>query len=219
MVKTARTLVNFPYTKSCSTSYRVILRCKTTGRYLIIRRSDSKEYLTILRGNFAVADLVRLAPKLTREEADNLRMMNTNLYTVECLRAKVVENRTQFFRKLPKIKMAVKLYSKNCPLKWAWPGGRMKSGETGKEAALRELFEEVGIRILAKTVDDTTIRDEERVCGGRYVLNYHYMAEIKDEVKPRLTFESSDAIWCESKELGNYLSEDMIRTITLPAKV
>ena len=39
---------------------------------------------------------------------------------------------------------------KSCPLKWEPPGGCVLAGETSLQAAIREVFEETGIRLLAE---------------------------------------------------------------------
>ncbi|MEE8474602.1 MAG: CoA pyrophosphatase [Myxococcota bacterium] len=67
---------------------------------------------------------------------------------------------------------------------WALPGGRLDSGESAAEAALRELEEEVGLRVLPESVlgalDDYTTR------SGYVITPIVVWADTAGPLKPNL---------------------------------
>jgi 8-oxo-dGTP diphosphatase len=85
---------------------------------------------------------------------------------------------------------------------WAIPGGRVKLGETLKEAAIREVKEETGVIISPKDpiyVFDVIDRDDE---GG---IRFHYvivdlLADYLSGV-PRPGTDASEARWISSGQL------------------
>jgi 8-oxo-dGTP diphosphatase len=85
---------------------------------------------------------------------------------------------------------------------WAIPGGRVKLGETMKEAARREVKEETGVVISPKEpvfVFDLIDRDDE----GR--IRFHYViVELLAEYlsgEPNPGTDASEARWISSQEL------------------
>lgn len=86
---------------------------------------------------------------------------------------------------------------------WAIPGGRIKLGETLKQAAERELFEETGIVIDAKQpiyTFDSIHKDDEGKIKFHYVI-IDLWAEFKGgELKAG--DDAVEARWINTSELG-----------------
>jgi 8-oxo-dGTP diphosphatase len=85
---------------------------------------------------------------------------------------------------------------------WAIPGGRVKLGETLKEAARREVKEETGIIISPKDpiyVFDVIDRDDE----GRIRFHYVIVDLLADYLRgvPNPGTDASEARWISSQEL------------------
>lgn len=85
---------------------------------------------------------------------------------------------------------------------WAIPGGRVKLGETLKEAAMREVKEETGVIISPKDpiyVFDLIDRDDEGRVRFHYVI-VDLIAEYLSGV-PSPGTDASEARWISSGEL------------------
>jgi 8-oxo-dGTP diphosphatase len=86
------------------------------------------------------------------------------------------------------------------PLKWEFPGGKVRNGESPETALARELQEELGVT-LVKSVE--LGRAHHRYAGTLEELEIRFFAAAiaESEVAP-LTFEK--IAWALPKELGNY---------------
>ena len=86
------------------------------------------------------------------------------------------------------------------PLKWEFPGGKVRNGESPETALARELQEELGVT-LVKSVE--LGRAHHRYAGTLEELEIRFFAAAiaESEVAP-VTFEK--IAWALPKELGNY---------------
>jgi 8-oxo-dGTP diphosphatase len=86
------------------------------------------------------------------------------------------------------------------PLKWEFPGGKVREGEAPQAALARELREELGVT-LAKCVEIGRVR--HRYAGAQEDLEIRFFAAAlaQGETKP-LCFEQ--IAWVLPKELGDY---------------
>lgn len=88
---------------------------------------------------------------------------------------------------------------------WAIPGGRIKLGETLQAAAEREIMEETGILIKAKT-PVYTLDSIHRTPDGR--IRYHYvivdLAADYISGEPRAGDDADDVCWVSREELHQY---------------
>ena len=94
---------------------------------------------------------------------------------------------------------------------WSLPKGKLDSGETWEEAAVREVEEEIGLRCrLGKELSPTTYRDPK---GRSKIVRYWLMEPIKGEFKPH--DEVDELRWLtldEADELLTYPHDkDLVR--------
>jgi len=86
------------------------------------------------------------------------------------------------------------------PLKWEFPGGKVRDGESPEAALARELQEELGVT-LAKSVELGRVRHQYAGTLDELEIRFFAAAIAESELIPR-TFEQ--IAWALPKELGNY---------------
>lgn len=86
------------------------------------------------------------------------------------------------------------------PLKWEFPGGKVRVGESPEAALARELQEELGVT-LVKSVELGRVRHQYAGTPDELEIRFFAAAIAEPELQPR-TFEQ--IAWALPKELGNY---------------
>ena len=81
---------------------------------------------------------------------------------------------------------------------WAFPGGKLKDGETAEQAARREFFEECNYRVGGLKFLMRRVKDDQT---GDGVVDFStFIAEVPDEFAPRLNHEASAYAWLDPEE-------------------
>lgn len=86
------------------------------------------------------------------------------------------------------------------PLKWEFPGGKVREGETLEAALARELREELGVT-LVKSRKIAEVRHQYANFTEELEIHFFAAAIAENEVVPH-TFEKVE--WALPKELGTY---------------
>ncbi len=86
------------------------------------------------------------------------------------------------------------------PLKWEFPGGKVRDGESPEAALARELQEELGVT-LVKSVEIGRVRHHYAGTPEELEIRFFAAAIAETELAPR-TFER--IAWALPKELGGY---------------
>ncbi|MFH8295057.1 NUDIX domain-containing protein [Streptomyces sp. NPDC018059] len=91
---------------------------------------------------------------------------------------------------------------------WALPGGHVDKGETIREAAARELFEETGIRVDEAALERIDIFDRpDRDPRGRYVT-VAYLARVPVGTVLTAGTDARSAVWWPLEYLPDALAFD-----------
>jgi 8-oxo-dGTP diphosphatase len=86
------------------------------------------------------------------------------------------------------------------PLKWEFPGGKVRDGEAPAAALARELREELGVT-LTKCVEMGRVRHQYATAPGELEIRFFAAAIADGEASP-LCFEQ--IAWVLPKELGDF---------------
>ncbi|GAA4706522.1 NUDIX domain-containing protein [Streptomyces youssoufiensis] len=91
---------------------------------------------------------------------------------------------------------------------WALPGGHVDRGETGRQAAARELEEETGVPVDPAHLRQLGVWDQpERDPRGRYVT-VAYLAHVPDDAVVAAGTDARDARWWPVNALPQRLAFD-----------
>jgi 8-oxo-dGTP diphosphatase len=85
------------------------------------------------------------------------------------------------------------------PLKWEFPGGKVRDGESLEGALTRELFEELGVTLI-KSRGIARVRYQYANYPEELEIHF-FAAQVSGDVKP-VTFEQ--VAWVLPKELAQY---------------
>ena len=86
------------------------------------------------------------------------------------------------------------------PLKWEFPGGKVRSAETFEQALTRELREELGVT-LVKSVEIASIRHQYATTPEELEIHFFAAQYAEPDVSPRV-FEQ--IAWVLPRELSAY---------------
>ena len=86
------------------------------------------------------------------------------------------------------------------PLKWEFPGGKVREGESPEAALARELQEELGVT-LTKSIEIGRVHHRYAETPGELEIHFFAAAIEESELMPR-SFEK--IAWVLPKELGHY---------------
>jgi 8-oxo-dGTP diphosphatase len=86
------------------------------------------------------------------------------------------------------------------PLKWEFPGGKVRDGESPEAALARELQEELGVTVV-KSVELGRVRHQYAGIPDELEIRFFAASIAESELVPH-TFEQ--IAWALPKELGNY---------------
>jgi len=86
------------------------------------------------------------------------------------------------------------------PLKWEFPGGKVRTGETFEQALSRELREELGVT-LTKSVEIASVRHQYANTPDELEIHFFAAQYAEPDISPRV-FEQ--IAWVLPRELSTY---------------
>lgn len=85
---------------------------------------------------------------------------------------------------------------------WSFPGGGVHKGEDSKVGACREVFEEVGLKILPSELKFLTEGFVKYLFGGKKFIIYKVVLDNKPIIK--LDPELNGYVWVDKDKVNNY---------------
>jgi len=86
------------------------------------------------------------------------------------------------------------------PLKWEFPGGKVRTGEAFEQALVRELREELGVT-LTKSVEIASVRHQYANTADELEIHFFAAQYAEPDISPHV-FEQ--IAWVLPRELSNY---------------
>ena len=112
-----------------------------------------------------------------------------------------------------KFLLAKKSRDKKHPMKiegeWHFPGGKAKNNEKIEDALLREIEEELGLKIRIEKLMSVITRKVNNEC----VLNFFWFFCRTSSTEVKKSKEIEEVTWVDKKEVLKYLREDLIREL------
>jgi 8-oxo-dGTP pyrophosphatase MutT (NUDIX family) len=194
-------------------------------RVLMIRRKDSMSYMEFLRGKFEMVNSVyihRLVENMTQEEQRKIvEMPFANLWTQlwgngRDTHSPEFYDAKEKFEALDRRRIVYEHRSKWTEPEWGFPKGRRMRGESDKDCAIREFFEETNIKRDAYTLCENLSFTE--VFAGTNNVQYkhvYFIGLIKDSELIDLKQRFTEA---QLREIGavSWMSFDECRATVRP---
>lgn len=222
-----RLILDTPFSTRSTISYGLIVFAKDTGRWAIIQRKHSVEFLLFMRGIYRLTYLPILLSCVTANEASMIE---------ECLKGGPEFFKDVYLNKLGLspdglsyalirmaeslhivMKMLPKLDLLNNDLSWTWPKGRLhisSNRETPFDCAKREFAEEVEITLPPPLfISDTYVSENIRTITGRNIESRYWIYIIPEEIpmaSPESHPEVADRLWVDIETCRSKMGRDAL---------
>ena len=232
-----------PITSLGILAFRVPI-CSTETEWLLIRRRVSIGFIEIMRGKYeirdstciqALVDQATLSERtmlLTREFADLWRSL-WNGPASRRYQAEYEQSKAKFdvLRKRGTLaELCTASQTTWTEPEWGFPKGRRSSTETELACALRETYEEAGVRRSdLRILDQPPLMEEYRGSNGICYRHRYWLAEADptlvvamDETNVDQNREISDVRWCtmeQATELIRPYNKEKIAVLEAAAKI
>jgi len=222
-----RLVLDTPFSMKSTISYGLIVYAKDTGRWAIIQRKHSVEFLLFIRGLYRLTHLPLLLSCITIEEADVIKRcivggpdifkhvflteLELDISGLKYALLRLAESRNVVTNLLLKLDL-----SEN-KLKWTWPKGRLQVSsdrETPFACAKREFTEEVEIRLPSPLyISDTYVSESVRTITGRNIESRYWIYVIPNEIsmtEPHSHPEVSARQWVSTDSCSELIQHDTL---------
>lgn len=215
-----RLLLSTNFTQRSIVSYGFMLYARDTGRWLLVQRRHSVEFILVLRGNYCYSHLPIIARYLTREEiADLLSLLSAGATEYARFIAHMgiePEAAKHGYSQLQNYSDALATLLRNVkprdsPL-WTWPKGRCDWNETPFEGAMREFEEEVGVSFpFCSYISTSCYSHSFRSLQGTEIVTRCWVCAVSAEFPlplPKNHPEVNASRWVATADLPRFLGPE-----------
>lgn len=222
-----RLVLDTPFSMRSTISYGLIVYAKDTGRWAIIQRKHSVEFLLFMRGLYRLTHLPLLLSCITIEEADVIKRcifggptifehvfiteLELDVSGLKYALVRLAESHNVVTNLLLKLDL-----SEN-KLKWTWPKGRLhvsSNRETPFACAKREFTEEVELHLPSPLyISDTYVSESVRTITGRNIESRYWIYVIPHEIsmtEPHSHPEVSARQWVSTDSCSELIQHDTL---------
>lgn len=217
MLYSDRIIIDNPFLKTV-TSYGLIAHNKSTDKWLLIRRKNSPEFISIMKGYYRLSYVNKLLDNLYDQEIKIINNIISGEENFENVYDNIMSNnyiepggREYAIERWYDLNLTILLNYHGLNNEYLFPRGRVNGKKEGYIAcAKREFTEETGIEINYNLINSKIYVTESHVGtnGKKYNAKYWY-CEIEEEIQPPkiLSPEVSDVKWVTLEESKKYLSK------------
>lgn len=208
---TGRKIKTFPYRKTSSKSYGIILEADSSSgtRFMIVMRNASYEYITILGGNYRISELPDLVKGMDPSEINKIVKMYAGDYINECIRVRVTP--TPLFDINYKYLLKSLEGVEGSYLQWSWPKGIMSRNDTTTfDTAIRHFKNKTGITVKRDSMEGRVSRDNCNTTIKKEISNVYYHAKIPKTL-PKNMEACCLTMWASIEQLDIMLPEEMYK--------
>jgi ADP-ribose pyrophosphatase YjhB (NUDIX family) len=222
-----RLILDTPFSTRSTISYGLIVFAKNTGRWAIIQRKHSVEFLLFIRGIYRLTYLPILLSCVTVDEASIIEQCLKNgpdffkdIYLhklglssdgLSYALIRMAESHHIVLNMLPKLDLL------NNDLRWTWPKGRLhisSNRETPFECAKREFAEEVEILLPPPLfISDTYVSENIKTITGRNIESRYWIYIIPTEIPmfpPESHPEVANRSWVDTDTCRSKIGRDTL---------
>lgn len=187
-----REILRSPFSNAPSPSFGILAYAMDTGRWLLVQRKYSPDFLILLRGMYVKTMLKEIISNLSFEERAILFDVLTGKRPLEKLFIGTVENREYSQERLNThrefiLKILASLSKIWTQTEWLWPKGKMESkAESRIESARREFEEEAGVKLdTAIYTGIGPLVDRHRGSDGKFYETRTWVYIFTKEIRPK----------------------------------
>lgn len=211
------------FSSSTTISYGLIVYAKNTGRWAILQRKHSIEFVLLMRGLYRPSYIPTLVSSITHEESKILlRSLRDHNYYKQVYND-IVEHSEDFHyasMRLQECRLILQQIISRCDftgntLDWTWPKGRLhisQNQETPYQCALREFEEEIEIDLPEPLyVSRNYVSQESKTISGRNIVTRCWIYVIPQEIPmPKIKHHSevTNRMWASSDTCYQLLSQN-----------
>jgi len=191
MNRTNRLVLYSPFTPKSIISYGLIVFSKNTGRWLLVRRKHSVEFLTFIKGFYRLTYLPILLSLLTHEETLMIRdLINEKSFNDLYFSTLKLDSNNyryaldRFLESKDIIMSIINIVHSDNSLQWNWPRGRVSDNrENPFLCACREFVEEVEVPLPQPMYISKNYYSEIiNTVTGRCIESRYWIYVIENEI-------------------------------------